>query len=338
MTALDRYQRLEGTGLWRPDAGAQRRDVAVRLGKSSLMILEARSGTVLSHWALPTLRRVNPGRKPACYQPGPDAEGESLETEDDLLVDAIETIRKALAPPPRGRRLRLAVAGAAAVLVLAGVAWLPQLLVTRTAPIVPQAMRAQIGREALEDLTRTGSPVRVCAEPAGRQALSSLRNRVLGPNWRVVVVDGLAGFDAGHLPGRMAVLSRDLVERLDSPEALAGWLLAEEQVLAGRDPMLDALRHAGLRATLALLTTGGLPERALTGYARARLTRAATWPDVAPIAARFAELGISPEPYAASLPPAAARLAAILGAAEAEAGPPLLTDGEWLTLQAVCQG
>lgn len=340
MTALDRYQRLEGTGLWRPVAGTQRRDVAVRLGKSSLIIADARSGTVLSHWALSTVRRINPGRKPAAYQPGPDTEpdGESLQTEDDLLIEAIETIRQALSPPPRTRQLRLAASALAAVLIVAGVAWLPQVLVARTAQIVPQAMRAQIGREALDDLARPGGPVRVCAEASGRQALSGLRNRVLGPNWRVVVLDGLDGFEAGHLPGQMAVLSRALVERLDSPEALAGWMLAEEQAAAARDPMLDALRHAGIRATLSLLSTAALPDRALNGYAGARLTRAPAWPEIAPLAARLAELGISPLPYADSLPPAAARQAAILGAAEAEAGPPLLSDGEWLTLQAVCQG
>lgn len=341
MTALTRYQKLEGSGLWRPEGRAQRRDVAVRLGDTSLIIIDSRSGTALSHWTLAALSRANPGRMPARYHPGEDGGGESLETDDELLIEAIETIRAALAPPQRGRWLRNATLAALAMAVLAGVLALPQVLVSRGAGIVPQASRAHVGRLALEDLTRIGSPARLCAEPAGRQVMTVLRNRVLGPDWRVVVVDGIEGFESGHLPGRMVVLSRDLVERLDSPEALAGWLVAEELSEASRDPMLDVLRHAGTRATLTLLSTGSLPDRALTGYLAARLIRPASWPDAGAVARRLGEAGISTEPFAGSLPPAAARLAAVLlSAPEASGGPngqPLLTDGEWLTLQAICQ-
>lgn len=341
MTALTRYQRLEGEGLWRPDAQTQRRDVAVRLGESSLVIVEARSGVVLSHWALSAVLRENPGRKPALFVPGTDAGGESLETADEVLIDAIQTIQAALSPPARGRWLRWGAVGVALVLTVAGALLLPQILTNRTVQIVPQAMRAQIGREALDDLVRAANPgrpsVRLCADPAGRQALTALRNRVLGPNWRVQVVDGLPGFEAGHLPGQIVVLSRDLIERLDSPDALAGWLLAQELAAQARDPMLDVLRHTGTRATLTLLSTGNLPDRVLSGYAAARLMGATPLPDAAALAQRLHGLGVAAGPYAESLPPAAARLAAILSTDEMRATAPLLSDGEWLTLQSVCQ-
>lgn len=338
MTALTRYQKLEGEGLWRPDTSTQRRDVAVRLGESSLVIVEARSGVVLSHWALAAVQRRNRGQMPAVYGPGAEADGESLETGDSDLIDAIETIQAALTPPAGGRWLRWGVGVAVVVLTVAGAVWLPQVLVNRTVQIVPQAMRAQIGREVLDDMTRPGSAIRLCAEPSGRQALTSLRNRVLGPNWRVQVIDGLAGFGLAHLPGQIVVLSRDLIERLDSPDALAGWLLAEELATAARDPMLDVLRHTGSRATLTLLSTGNLPERVLSGYAIARFARPTPLPDAAALAGRLNGLGVSAGPYAASLPPSAARLAAILSTDEMEGSVPLLSDGEWLTLQSVCQG
>jgi hypothetical protein len=337
MTALDRYARLEGSGLWRPDAGAQRRDVGVRLGKSSLVLADARSGTVLSHWTLSTISRDNPGRRPARYLPGTEAEGESLETDDEMLIEALETIRAAITPRLRGRQLRWTLAGLALAGTVATALWLPQFLVTRTAAIVPGAMRNLIGREALEDLTSPGSAVRVCGEPSGRQTLTALRNRVLGPDWRVLVIDGLAGFDTGHLPGRMIILSRGLLERLDSPEALAGWMLAEELVATERDPLLDVLRRVGTQATLSLLSFGTLPEGALTGYAGARLTRSAPGPDPATLVQRLSGLGIGAGPYAASLPAAARRQIEGQPGLEIQ-GPPLLTDGQWLTLQAVCQG
>lgn len=335
MTALNRYQKLEGSGLWRADGQAQRRDVAVRLGDSTLTLADARSGSVLAHWALTAVQRANPGRRPAEYRPGADDQGESLETDDPILIEAIEAVHAALNPPPPGRYLRWGVLAAGAAVIAVGLWWLPNTLYQRTAATLPQAMQAQVGREALDALVRPGSTVRVCAEPAGRQVLTALRNRVLGDTWRVVVLDGLDGFEAGHLPGRVIVLSRGLVERLDSAEALAGWLIAQELAHDARDPMLDVLRYAGIRATLSMLTTGALPERALDGYSAARLTRPVVWPDAGGLGTRLEALGVPFAPFAESLPPQAARLAAIMATGPDE-GVPILTDGEWLTLQSVC--
>ncbi|MCB1406736.1 MAG: hypothetical protein KDK01_10890, partial [Rhodobacteraceae bacterium] len=76
MTALDKYARLEGPGVWRDGPDAQRRDVAVSLGDASLMIADARSGMMLSHWSLPAVQRLNRGTKPALYSPGPESDGE----------------------------------------------------------------------------------------------------------------------------------------------------------------------------------------------------------------------------------------------------------------------
>ena len=335
--ALTRYRTLQGAGLWRPDGAAQRRDVAVILGTGSVTLRDARSGAVVAHWALAALMRANPGQTPALFYPGPEAEGESLETDDATLIEALETVHAALHPPPRGRWLRRGVLAGGLALVALGMLLLPQALIQRAAAIAPEAMRAQIGREALDRLVAQGGAARLCADPAGRQALTLLRNRVLGPDWRVLVLDGLPGLEAGHLPGRMIVLGRGLVERLDSAEALAGWIAVQAVLHDGRDPLLDVLGHAGVRATLGMLTSGALGEDALEGYAQARLARPAAWPDAGAVAARLTALGVAFAPFVASLPPDAARMAAVL-AAGPDVGAALLTDGEWLTLQAVCQG
>lgn len=335
--ALTRYRTLQGAGLWRPDGTAQRRDVAVILGSASLTLREARSGAVVAHWALAALTRANPGQTPALFRPGPETEGESLETDDATLIEALDTVHAALNPPPRGRWLRRGLLAAGLAAVVAGILLLPHALIQRAAAIAPEAMRAQIGREALDQLIAQGGTARLCADPAGRQALTLLRNRVLGPDWRVLVLDGLPELDAGHLPGRIIVLGRGLIERLDSAEALAGWIATQAVLHDGRDPLLDVLRHAGVRAVLGMLTSGALGEGALQGYAQARLNRPTAWPDAGAVAARLTDLGVAFDPFATSLPPAAARMAAVLAAGPDE-GTALLTDGEWLTLQAVCQG
>lgn len=40
MTALTQYQRLEATGIWRKSAEAQRLDVIISIGESSLVITD----------------------------------------------------------------------------------------------------------------------------------------------------------------------------------------------------------------------------------------------------------------------------------------------------------
>ncbi|WP_068306207.1 hypothetical protein [Pararhodobacter sp. CCB-MM2] len=337
MTALDKYARLEGSGVWRAGPDDQRRDVVVGLGESSLVISDAKSGQALSHWSLPAVQRRNRGTRPAVYTPS-EGDDETLELEDALLIEALETIRNALSPKPPLPWLRLGLAGAALAAVLVGVLYLPAVLVARTAAIVPPAARDQIGRDALDELLESAAGERVCADPEGRQSLAILRNRILGGDWRIVVVAGVPGAQAAHLPGQVVVLGEALLARLDSPEALAGYIGAEALARQARDPLLDTLRYAGTGATVTLLTTGNLPEDALRGYARQRLAAAPALPDAAAMGAWFTERGLSPTPYALSLPSERHALAEALAdsAGGTRSGDPLLSDGEWLTVQAIC--
>ncbi|KPQ07724.1 MAG: hypothetical protein HLUCCA12_04810 [Rhodobacteraceae bacterium HLUCCA12] len=340
MTALTKYQRLEGPGLWRGDPQAQRRDVVVALGEASLVITDSRSGAVLSHWSLPAVRRLNPGRMPALYAPEADGNSETLELDDDTLIDALETIRAALVRHPPLRQLRR-VLGVAALAVVAGLAvfWLPGALVRHTAGIVPDARRIEIGRVALEAAVSSHEGARICAEPAGLQALGRLGERVLAHGDRVAVVDGFDGLVAAHLPGDLVVIGRDLLERLDSAEALAGYMIAEVMAAEARDPLRDLLRHAGTRATLALLTTGDLPRGSYVDYGADRLAQPAAMPDPAEMAARFGALGAPVTAYALSLPSEAEGLAQALADQPAQGASErarLLSDGAWITLQSIC--
>jgi len=343
MTALTKYQRLEGAGLWRGDPKEQRRNVVVALGDATLVISDSRSGAILSHWSLPAVHRINSSRHPAIFAPGPEAEDqvETLELDDETLIAALETIHAALVVRPRLRHLRRGL-GAVAAVVVAGltVFWLPGALANHTSGIVPSAKRAQLGRQALEELTASTRAVRVCADPAGRQALATLRGRILGASDRVVVLDGLHGLQAAHLPGQLVVIGRGLLERLDSPEALAGYMIAESLAAEAQDPLRDMLRYAGTRATFALLTTGNLPAEALAGYAASRLTRPMNVPDPAQLAARFDALGATVSSYALSLPPEAVSVAQALAdqpVGGARSTSRILSDGEWITLQNICQ-
>jgi len=332
MTALRKYQRLECGGLWRAGPEAQRRNVTVSFGEASLVISDSRSETPLAHWSLPAVRRRNPGEAPAIYTPDADA-GETLEIEDAEMIGALETVAQALrrGRRPRGRMRRVVLAAVAVALGGLAVGWLPGAVVDHAARVLPHSTQVEIGALILADLAREGRPL--CGAPLGLRALARLQER-LGTG-RLVVLSGPGGAPALALPGGLVVLAQPMVEGLDSPEVAAGHVLAAVAAAAGDDPLKAALRAAGLRATVVLLTTGEVPARALRGHGAARLAAPPAVPGAAVLAPVFAEAALAADPYARATGADAAVFAAGMQGAPLR---PVLGDGDWVSLQGICQG
>ncbi len=338
MTAVDEFQRLEATGLYQPDATAQRRDVIVALGKASLTIVD-QSSSALAHWSLPAVRRNNPGRMPAIYTPGPEAE-DLLEIADETMVRAIDKVMNAVErerPHPRRLRSRLMILGALAVIAL-GVFWLPGALVRYTTAILPEAKRTEIGDSLLRELTRvSGTP---CVDPAGRAALETLGRGIgLDPVSRLAVVpSGIA--ETAHLPGGIILLGRAVVEDFESPEVVAGYLLAEAERRAMRDPMEPLLQNAGLGATLKLTTTGNLPQAALRRYAERLVSEPMTGVPTDALVARFATAEVSALPYAEAIDITGESTSALVAQnpVALEKSRSLMGDADWVALQQICGG
>lgn len=341
MTALVKFARLEASGLWRAAPGQQRREVIVSLGEASLVLSDGRTETALSHWSLPAVRRVNPGALPALYSPSPEgeAESETVEIEDADMIAAIETVRSAIdTRKPHPGRLRWGIFGGTLAVVLAlGIFWLPGALVSHTAGVVPMAKRIEIGRLALDDVARfSGAP---CTSRRGNAALVRLAERLFGNDGTRIVVlrEGLAG--AAHLPGRIILIGRPLVEAHDAPEVAAGHILAERLAAEARDPLIPALRWAGLRASFRLLTTGNLPEGAMAGYGERVLTRPAPPPeDMETLLARFITAHVASTPYALVLDPGGESTLPLIEADPQKRGQAtaILPDEDWISLQSIC--
>jgi hypothetical protein len=278
LTALKKYQRLESAGLWHEQFDAQRRDVVVSFGASSLVLKDPRSEHALSHWSLPAIIRENPGQMPAIYRPGPDA-AEGLELTDPDMVTALETVRRAVeAARPRPGRLRGAIYLVAGM-VLGGLAigWLPDAVRTHTARMVPASARAEIGLMAFDDITRlTGAP---CTEPAAQAALAGLSTRLFGATRAPILLVMRDGLDAARpLPGDIILLPQSLVRDAAGPQPLATAIMAAAMQATAADPLLPILSHAGFRATFTLLTTGTLPATAMAGYGEGYLRDATEGP------------------------------------------------------------
>ncbi|MFQ1698973.1 hypothetical protein ACJ5NV_00115 [Loktanella agnita] len=332
MTALDKYVRLESGGLWRADAQAQRKDVAVSFGDATLVIADG-AGRPVAHWSLPAILRQNPGVRPAVFAPDTDAE-ETLEIADDLMIDAIEEVRKALdkARPKPGKLRHWITAGIVMALLALAIFWLPGALTRQTLAVVPQTKRVEIGAAMLGYIqTENGS---LCREPRATAAAAQLAQRLFGAetDTQIIVVPDLAQGSVA-IPGRIILLDSGVLTLSDDPAVAAGYILAARATAQDHDPLDALLQRAGLRTTFRLLTTGEVPAEILQENAQAIVAAAPPIADPASMDRVFAAARVPMGPYLAT------RMApgeTVPRAAAAPDAPAILNDSDWVRLQNIC--
>lgn len=337
MTALNKYDRLEATGLWRPDPDGQRREVIVSIGNATLVITDM-NDQAIAHWSLAAVARANPGSKPAIYHPDGD-EGETLELplEETEMVTAIESLRTAIAKRrPRPGRLRwlgvvLSVAAVAALMIF----WLPGAMRDNTLRVVPQVKREALGVALIERMERVTGPM--CNDPAGLRALRRLGTRLDTP--KLAVVPGL-GRPALHLPGGVILLDRSVFEDWEEPDVAAGYILSELALQVERDSLADLLDVVGPWENFRLLTTGELSAGALDGYAEHLITIPRTEPDTANLLALFEASDVRATPYARARDITGETVLELIEGdpMQGRETQPLIADSTWLRLQGICGG
>ncbi len=335
MTALDKFDRLESGGLWRESPEAQRRDVTVSFGKATLVLSDG-AGRPITHWSLPAVLRQNAGTRPAIFTPDEHAT-ETLEIEDDIMVDAIEQVRKALIKShPHPGKLRGSLM-AVTLLVMLGLAlfWAPSAFTHKTLSVVPQSKRTEIGATILGHYQRLTGPT--CRSPLGTTALDTLKDRLLGaasPGQLVVVQDLPQG--AAALPGGIIMIDRSLVEQHDDPAIAAGYVLAAVAGRSAGDPLQALLDQSGLQTTMTLFTTGDIPDDMLRSYADKVRATAQTTTTPAALRAAFDAAGVPAKPYLDTRQASAATYAALEGQRFDATPDPLLGDSDWVRLQGIC--
>lgn len=335
MTALKKYQRLETSGLWRPAKDAQRREVIVSFGDATLVLAD-KSDMALTHWSLAALRRLNPRQRPAVYSPDPEAI-ETLEIQDDLMITAIEKVINAVSrKSPHPGRLRLTGFLVSITLVIAlTVFWLPSALVNHAARVVPEVTRQAVGTQLLNNIQRLSG--RPCNNPEGRRALSALSAR-MAPSFKKIVVLRSGVGQTEHLPGGFLLMNRSLVEDYETPEVPAGFVIAEAMRVDQNDPLARLLHAIGPVSTLRLLTSGQIPEAALKTYAEDLLTARQESLEPQELLARFEAAGVSSSPYAYALDVSGETTLELIEADPSQHGAtrPVLSDGDWVSLQNIC--
>ena len=134
--------------------------------------------------------------------------------------------------------------------------------------------------------------------------------------------------------------SAALAEDHESPDVLAGYLLAEDVRRDSLDPMLALLSDAGLVTTFRLLTTGDLPGAALRDHAVSLLSRPRPPVPDAALVERFAAARMSTEAYAYARDVSGESVLTLIEADPMRGRPhaALISDEDWVSLQNVCTG
>lgn len=338
MTAVKEFQRIETSGLWRARPEDQRREVILSFGDTSLVIRD-RSNAPITHWSLSAIERINPGKRPALFEPGPDT-GESLEIEDETMISAIEKVRTVIAKhrPKRGR-LRLTVFLTIICTVAAiGYFWLPGALMRHALTVVPDTKRETIGIGLLGEINRLAG--NTCSLPLGRVALAKLHTK-LDPEDQLekIVVLPTDVRDTILLPGKLLVLSHTLVEDFDAPDVIGGYILSGTLQAQTSDPLAPLLEIAGVLGTLKLLTTGDIERANLRQHAENLLRAENDFPNPDRLVDVFesAEMATSPFAYARDF---SGETTLNLIEADPFRGKSVtskLSDGDWISLQSICE-
>lgn len=334
-TALQKYERIEAAGLWRPSPEAQRRDVIVSIGDASLTITDMRD-RALAHWSLPAVERANPGQRPAIFYPDGDS-GETLEISADeaQMIEAIEKLRTAIRKGrPKPGRLRMVTLATSIVSVLAlAVFWLPEALLTHTVSVVPEVKRQEIGVALLGQVERlTG---KACSGLLATPALGRLTER-LETRSLVVVRGGVR--DTLALPGDIILVNRSVIEDFEEPDVAAGYIIAQKVESAASDPLRLMLEQLGLMASFRLLTTGELTPDMLRSWAEdlVLLPHATVRYDA--LLEAFSDLGVKSSPYAYAVDMSGETTLELIEADPFVTSPkPVLNDGDWVALQGICE-
>ena len=298
MTALEGIERLETTGLWRPEPSAQRREVYVSIGDAELVVQD-QAGTALSHWSLPALVRLNPGVLPARYAPTRRAD-EELEITEPEMIAALDRVVQAVEKGRRrpGRLRRVLTGLTVGLLIGFGAMWLPGALRDQAAGLMPLAKRVEIGERMLAELTLlTGPP---CGSLTGREALERLRQSILPTTpARIEVLRDLPS-PALALPGNLIVLSDTVLLGYDDPDVAAGHVLAASLTARDTAPLVAFLRTLGPIDLVRLLTAGTVTDEEITRHVEGLLLDTPPLLPPATLRPGFAGARLAWNPYAAA--------------------------------------
>lgn len=353
---------VSGDGVFFDGISAKPIPVPVRVAGGRLIL----GGPVWREWDCGDLRASETVRP--FMRVGPSGSRERLELTDGALTVAIEAASPDLRPRDRiPYRLLGCVLGAAVALLGFALYGLP-ILVDLAMPAIPLSFEQRVATAARKQLDATLLAPGECAAPAGRAALErmvmSLKIAAGDPALAlppipidVRVVDSSVA-NAFALPGGTIVLTSQLIASANRSDELAGVIAHELGHVAARDPTRLMLQNLGRSLLLGFFMgdmTGSTifvamgnevvsaqygreAERAADAFAARTMLRAGA--DATALADFLERIDPDDDETLAFLsdhPFTSERAAAIrAGAAVPWRTQPILEDGAWTVLKAIC--
>ena len=337
MTALDKFIRLEALGQWREAPDVPRREVIVSFGNATLMLRDV-NDRPLGHWSLQATQIIQRGENGVTYATDPRAE-ETLHIADFEMIRAIAAVTAAQKILPSGKRksrpwlgLSLAVA-----VVAAGIWYGPDLLRKQAAISLPPDQALEIGKSVLAELEALQGPTCANAQAATRALMTRLFTDPL--LWKLQVLN-LSGRGSASLPGGFILIDIALLDTLQEPDELAGYIALEAARGSGQSALTAILADAPLTATLGLFLRGRLDSTHTAQLAKQLLADPALPAPRHDFAARqiLAAAKISTAPFALALIRAGVSDDRASGFEVAAANTsPALDDQQWVALQNICE-
>ncbi|MGO4715185.1 M48 family metallopeptidase [Bradyrhizobium sp. 2TAF24] len=355
-------------GVPEPDAvfydGATSRRRQVTLALSDRLVIRE-DGQTLARWTYDDIRRMDATRGLVRLSCVGAPQLARLEIRDAAVASQV------LARCPRiddasasrrdvGRIVGWSLAAAASIvlMVIYGVPFAAD----RLAPLIPQSLERRLG-DAAEGQVMAVFNGKPCTDPAGVAAFAKLMAQLHSALGLATDVDSIVLSskiaNAFALPGGKVFLLKELLDKANTPDELAGVLAHELGHLQHRDTTKQMISHGGTSFLIGLLFGDITGSSALIFAGRSIVDasysrEAETAADSTAIEAMH-KLGRSPKPMGellfritgkeagksisilASHPFTEDRLARMTREDRPVSGPPLLTDQEWTALKGVCK-
>ena len=334
MTALKGYDRLECTGLWRSGPAAQRREVVISFGEATIVLTDMQN-RALAHWSLAAVDVQKHAGDKATLRPGADSE-ESLQIADRAMLEALLKVQKAIyrsRPHPGRLRLILAVSSVMITSVVS-VLWGPQAVISYASKVLPEVKRIQLGDALALRIGQLAGPY--CSSPEGSRTAEKLVARLNTPaRLSLSVLPGQRSRPIA-LPGGKVVLFENMVTAYDDPAVTAGHMLFALAANQNNDPVRLYLEQAGPLISLGLIASNDLSEAQIDQLAKIALSQPAVPAPRTALSNLFAKAEISVSPFARTLSGAEAQDLTAQDPFPTGSPYPVLADGAWLGLQAIC--
>jgi beta-barrel assembly-enhancing protease len=257
--------------------GETARQSAVRVRYTGTHLEFEGGDTPFKRWSIRGLRPIDLAKHGQGIRLAHDSDhGSRLVIQDQKFIVALTEAHTHLAGKPTYWRMSRTIGQATAwfaagLAVIAALGWLAlTYLPAQVAGWIPDKLRNETGKQVVSSLVGTA---RKCDSVSGQKALAAMvavlaeGNKEMPPV--LVEVYDIPIMNAFAAPGGRVVITKELIEKAETPEEVAGVFAHELGHVALLHPEQQLVRLAGVQVLISALTGGGFGEYlgGVAGYA-----------------------------------------------------------------------